>query len=303
MWPSGPPPLTSTAAERKSLSPGEYETDVYPDTEWAVHLVTRHQVIFGWLDGRQIDSAGAGSDSPAAAPSSSSSFSSSNFAENSIVEQLDDYAAILDYITSNLTFVRTAASCLYGSNIGGSLVLLTLSSSPSTSAAFNCGLVLSPVVEWRSVSKCLKNVVFKKVLRFIKIANYIFFQTPCWRSSTSTGSASPQWPTSPTCCAPTSTTVSSIVGRSLWRPARPMVTGNLIDKKKDFFNTLFNIIFSFPPPPPHFRTGAPLQQPPPAARPVADDDEDDKNKNSNGKRLRQLHCGGARAVARRRPPL
>lgn len=149
----GPPPLTSTAAERKSLSPGEYETDVYPDTEWAVHLVTRHQVIFGWLDGRQIDSAGAGSDSPPAASSSSSS--SLNFAENSIVEQLDDYAAILDYITSNLTFVRTAASCLYGSNIGGSLVLLTLSSSPSTSGAFNCGLVLSPVVEWRSVNTLL----------------------------------------------------------------------------------------------------------------------------------------------------
>lgn len=117
---------------------------MYPDTEWAVHLVTRHGIIFGWLDGRQtIDDT----------TTTTTTTEPSNFGESSIEEQLDDYAAIIEYINTNFSFVRTSASCLYGSNIAGSLVLLALSSNSSPAHSFNCGLALSPVTEWRSISK------------------------------------------------------------------------------------------------------------------------------------------------------
>ena len=94
-------------------------------------MVTEHHFIFAWLDGYLSEDYSHSSN------------------EDALDQMVDDYSAVLDYIQLNMTFVNLGQTCLLGSNIGGSLVLLALSS-PSS---FRCGIAISPIVEWHSISK------------------------------------------------------------------------------------------------------------------------------------------------------
>lgn len=111
---------------------GEYLAADYPDTEWAVHLVTEHNFVYGWLDGQFSED------------------NNQSLHEASFDELVDDYVAVIEFIQSNMSFVNLAQSCLVGKNVGASLVLHALSS-PST--GIECGIANAPVVHWSTTSE------------------------------------------------------------------------------------------------------------------------------------------------------
>lgn len=153
LLPSGPAAIAKGGNEK----PREYrrEQSTNPDTEWAMHLVTQHQFIFAWLDGHLSED-----DSQ---PSN----------DDSLEQLVDDHRAALEFLQVNLTFVNLKQSCLLGSNVGGSLVLLALSSwSP-----FPCGLAISPIIDWHSIRKW--------PLRLLAATDTFITtrQTPSWRNS------------------------------------------------------------------------------------------------------------------------
>ena len=105
----------------------------YPDTNWALYLVTKYDFIYAWVDGQFSDDY--------------------NHSKNEALldELIDDYTALMDFIQTNLTFINLDKTCLLGNNVGASLVLYTLSSQTSL---IKCGIVNSPIVDWNNMREC-----------------------------------------------------------------------------------------------------------------------------------------------------
>lgn len=121
-------PLAGCASS--SESSGLYSTDLYPNTEWALYLVTNHNFIYGWLDGQLTENY-------------------NHLMDNEPLDELiDDYGTIMDYIQNNLTFINMNHTCMYGTNVGASLVLHSLSSQ----ADWQCGIAIAPIIQWNRIS-------------------------------------------------------------------------------------------------------------------------------------------------------
>ncbi|KAJ6216381.1 hypothetical protein RDWZM_007538 [Blomia tropicalis] len=126
-------PLIGPASFSKSShgAKGESRTEEYPDADWAIHMVTKHNCVFAWLDGHLWDDGNHAN------------------SENSFEELVDDYSSVIEFVQSNMTFVKFEHSCLIGTNVGASLVLVALS---TITSSFRCGIAIAPIVHWQSIN-------------------------------------------------------------------------------------------------------------------------------------------------------
>lgn len=117
-------------------SQGTFHKRIYPDLEWAVHMVTEHDFIYAWLDGQFYQDG------------------NHSLHELSFEELLVDYSTLIDFIVTNMTFVNIAQTCLIGHNVGGYFVLNSLSTT-----SIECGIAISSFVDWNTISKRKTNLM------------------------------------------------------------------------------------------------------------------------------------------------
>nr|XP_046920005.1 dipeptidyl peptidase 4-like [Dermatophagoides farinae] len=113
-------------------SQGTFHKRIYPDLEWAVHMVTEHDFIYAWLDGQFYQDG------------------NHSLHELSFEELLVDYSTLIDFIVTNMTFVNIAQTCLIGHNVGGYFVLNSLSTT-----SIECGIAISSFVDWNTINSFL----------------------------------------------------------------------------------------------------------------------------------------------------
>lgn len=129
------PPSSRSTRPENGIS--VFQIDHYPDLEWAIHLVTEHNLIYAWLDGQFYQPTTKEGEMD----------ESDSIQEISFDELIDDYSTLIEFIQTNLTFINIDQTCLIGQNVGGFFVLNSIATT-----SIQCGIAISPIIDWTVIS-------------------------------------------------------------------------------------------------------------------------------------------------------
>ncbi|UXI15200.1 origin recognition complex subunit 3 [Sarcoptes scabiei] len=132
------PPSSRSTRPENGIS--VFQIDHYPDLEWAIHLVTEHNLIYAWLDGQFYQPTTKEGEMD----------ESDSIQEISFDELIDDYSTLIEFIQTNLTFINIDQTCLIGQNVGGFFVLNSIATT-----SIQCGIAISPIIDWTVINSCI----------------------------------------------------------------------------------------------------------------------------------------------------